>query len=85
MHLPSITCSAVVEEQRGILFKSHSSCRGNNLCRSARQLPGCGAFSATSAEPGNNADVRLYEGLLEDNAEAMSISKSQEGGNFYKG
>ena len=80
VHLPSITCSAVAEEQRCVLFNSHTSCRDNNLCRSARQLHGRGASLATSAEPinlqvpGHNSDVRLYEGLLEDNAEAMSIS-----------
>lgn len=91
MHLPFITYSAVGEQWRCVLFNNHSSSRDNNLCRSARQLPGCEAFLAKSAEPiclqvlGCNSDVRLYKGLLEDDAGAMSTSKSQESGNFYKG
>lgn len=91
VHLPFITYSAEAEEQRWVLFSNHFLCRDNNLCRSARQLPGCEAFLAKSAEPiylqvpGCNSDVKLYKGLLEDDAGAMSTSKSQEGGNFYKG
>lgn len=34
--------------------------------------------------PGYNLDVRLYKSLLEDSAEALSISKSQECGNLHK-
>lgn len=87
---PPSRATALAEEQRCVLFNSHSSCRDNNLCRSARQLPGHEAFLATPGEPinlqvpGYNSDVRLYKGLLEDNAEAMSIGKNREGGNFYK-
>lgn len=76
-----------------ILF-SHSSCWGTQealLCRSVRQWPGRGTFSATSAEPikqyvlGYSPDTRLSEGVLEDDTEAMSISKGQEGGSLYRG
>lgn len=83
-HLSSIMCSAVAVEQICVLFNSRSSCRANNFRRSARELPGRGAFLGTSAEP---VDLRLRCEVLrrlEENAEAMGISKNQDGGNFYK-